>query len=1202
MKAVLRFGALAVGVALAAGGVGEAEAQQRRAKKPAAAAAKESAAKETASKPAKAKAPKAPAVPEAPERQGPARMVSNTKFGEIPRIEDAKRGALADRKRDEAIEGLKRLVAKLEPGSPARAAMIYHLSELYLEKSKYLYSLEMAKQKEAEKAYDAAVARGDKGEAPQADHRGSERYRAETMKLYEQLLTEFPDYERRDEVLFAVGYNLEELNRRDESVKRYQTLIQEFPQSEFTPHAYIQLGNYYFDKNKLTEARENFLKARESKTPMIYAYAVYKLAWCDYNSGELEAGLKKLYEVVDYADSPEHNLANLRTEALNDLTVFYVQMNRPDEALSYFRQKAPEKKRNRLLAKTAGGLADEGGHFDSAIKIYRVLIQESPMGPDAPEFQQAIVKAHEGLRQRAQVRTEMKKMVDLYRPGGEWWKANEGQAPVLRNAFSVTEEAMRTMVTEYHQEAQKTRQVETYRLARDIYKQYVDAFASSENPEYVADSAFNLRFFYAEILWALEEWDHAAEAYDQVVAFKIPDRESAKEASNESYREKAAYAAVLAYDKLVKIERGELAKSNLKDGEKVNERKDKGDMEKQGRLVKRDAKQVEEQPLSKFEQKLVAACDTYNRLYPNNKDEIDLRYQAAVILYDRNHFVDAARRFGEIIEKFPEEKRSQDAADLTMYVLETRQEWGELNALSRKFLANKKLTRNNPDFAKRVASVVEGSQYKWVHEVVYLKEKNPAKAADEFLKFVAEFPKSENADRALTSAMVIFQEANQLDRGVSAGEQLLRDHPKSPYALQARYTLAQFYEKTAEFKKSAAMYEAFVAAYDAAVKEQAESKQKGKDAKPAADDALAQKKAEQAQVRKSELAKAEKWVADAVFNAGLWWEGVGESGKAISAYNTYLSRFKDRKDVPEIAYNIALVHEKDKKWGEAARAFERFAETYAHDPRTTPGKVYVAKYRQMLALRQGRNLPDAERVQGELVRGWARLSADARKDVSVLDAYAHARFLAVEPEWKTFTDIKLNRVATLKRDLLAKQREMQRLEKAYIDVLNTGAGEWAIASLTRIGLAYADFARNIVESPDPKGLDEEQTELYRTELENLSMPLEEKAQEALDKGLSKAYELALYDEWTLAAQEQMNKYQPGRYARVREVPYRGSEFFATAGVEKQPDEAATGSAKAEPVPAAAPAAAPVPPKPTDGSSTPSAAQQPAPTALLEEAR
>jgi hypothetical protein len=74
--------------------------------------------------------------------------------------------------------------------------------------------------------------------------------------------------------------------------------------------------------------------------------------------------------------------------------------------------------------------------------------------------------------------------------------------------------------------------------------------------------------------------------------------------------------------------------------------------------------------------------------------------------------------------------------------------------------------------------------------------------------------------------------------------------------------------------------------------------------------------------------------------------------------------------------------------------------------------------------------------------------------------------------------------------------------------------------------------------------------MYRGELENKAFPLEEKAIEALEKALTKSYELSIYNEWTLMAQDKMNKYRPGLYAKVRDVPYRGAEFFATAGVEK----------------------------------------------------
>ncbi|HEX8820498.1 MAG TPA: tetratricopeptide repeat protein [Archangium sp.] len=1185
MKAVLRFGALAMGVALTAGGAGEAA---QPAKKPVQAA--ESRKGKSRQEPAKKEkssreeAPRQTSATEEPSRKGPARIgparVGPASMDNTPRIADAKKDGLADRKRDEAIEGFKRLIPKLQEGSHRKADMLYRLAELYWEKSQYLYQQEMTRFLEAEKAYDAATSRGEKVEPPKKEHRDSERYRVETMRIYEDLLNGYQEWPQRDEILFYLGYNLQELGRRDDAIKRYVQLIQEYPESQFVPQTYIELGNHYFDSNKLKEAREHYEKARASKVPKVYAYAVYKLAWCDFNVGAYEEGLARLQEVVDYAGDRGEELGDLKTESLNDLTLFYVQLDQPAQGIAYFKKKAPEKRQTRLISKMAGGLM-EAGHFDSAIKTYRTLIDDAPMGPGAPEYQQSIVRGYEGLRQRNQVRVEMKRMVELYRPGAPWWQANTENKSVLRNAFSVTEEAMRVMVTDYHQEAQKTRQVETYRLARDIYKQYVDAFASSEDPEFVADSAFNMRFFYAEILWALEEWEAAAAEYDAVVAFKIPDRDSAREVSNEQYRKNASFAAIMAYDKLVKIERGQLAKSDLKDGQKVDENKSKGHVEKKGRLTKKDTDQAEE-PLTRFEDRLVAACDTYNRLYPDNPDEIDLRYQAALIVYDRHHYIDSARRFGEIIHKFPAERRSRDAADLTMYVLESREEWLELNKLSRQFLANEKLLKPSPEFATRVARVVEGSQYKWIHEVVYQKEKNPAKAAELFLEFVKEFPKSDNADRALTSSMVIFQEAGQIDRGVAAGERVLTDHAGSMFEPQVRYTLARLYEKLAEFRKAAAMYSAFVDAYDAAIRSadarkvkqvKAAAPKKGKDAKESlasdaanTDEARAQKDEERARL----LAEAEKWVPDALFNAGLWSEGVGESDKAITAYRAYIARFKDRPDVPQLAYNIALVHEKDGKLAESARAFEAFVETYGRDARTAGGQVYLARYRQLIAYRKLKDWRNIERVQTELVRGWGKLPAKEKERPELLNAYGHVRFLELEASWQHYVDIKFKRVSTIRRDLAAKQQAIQKLEKAYTDVATIGAGEWTLASVTRIGLAYADFARNILESPDPAGLDEEQLAMYRGELENLALPLEDKSTEALEKALAKAYELSLYNEWTLAAQEQVNRFRPGAYAQVRQVPYRGSEFFVTSDVAKDPGlENGTQAG-------AAPAAAPVP--------------------------
>ncbi len=607
------------------------------------------------------------------DRKGPAKLDGKDV---APKAEDVEREMVADQKRDESIDSLKKIIPKIEDGNAQKADMLFQLSELYWEKSRFLNRKEMLKFFNEQKEADDKRNRGEKVAEPKEDHRESELYRSETMRLYETILREYPSYERKDEVLFNLAYNQYDLGKKDQAVKRYEELLKAYPGSKFVPDAFVQLGNHYFEvAANLEKARTYYEKAYATTVPKIKSYALYKLAWCDFNAGEHEKALKKLQDTIEYAEKQgkEKSAVDLKNEALQDSVRMFVELNRSDDAIAYYKAHAGKKKQTKLIAGLAGGLAG-AGHHDNAIKSYRFLLDDAPMSDAAPDYQQSIIKSYEGLRQREQVKAEVKKLAELYRPGSEWWKANESKKEVLRNGFNVAEEAMRTTVTEYHQEAQKTKQVATYQLARDIYKQYVDSFATNSDENFVSDQAFNLKFYYAEILWALEDWEQAAKQYDEVAAFKIPARPEAKEAANEKYRQTSAYNSILAYDKLVKIERGQLQKTALDSTKKIEEGNKKGEkIEKAAKIQKqRSAKELEEKPISKFEEKLIAACDKYNQLYPKTQDEVNVAYQAAVIYYDKNRFVDAARRFGDIILKYPEDARSQDAADLSMSVLEEK--------------------------------------------------------------------------------------------------------------------------------------------------------------------------------------------------------------------------------------------------------------------------------------------------------------------------------------------------------------------------------------------------------------------------------------------------------------------------------------------------------------------------------------------------
>ena len=71
-----------------------------------------------------------------------------------------------------------------------RADLLFQLSELYWEKSRYLYRKEMLAFFNAQKENDEKKNRGEKVAEAKEDHRESELYRSETMRLYDTIYEE----------------------------------------------------------------------------------------------------------------------------------------------------------------------------------------------------------------------------------------------------------------------------------------------------------------------------------------------------------------------------------------------------------------------------------------------------------------------------------------------------------------------------------------------------------------------------------------------------------------------------------------------------------------------------------------------------------------------------------------------------------------------------------------------------------------------------------------------------------------------------------------------------------------------------------------------------------------------------------------------------------------------------------------------------
>jgi len=1050
-------------------------------------------------------------------------------------LEESERTAEADRKRDEQIESLKRIINRLDAG-PQKSELLFQLAEIWIKKAKYVYFQEWADyDARLNKYYECVDAQGEEncGARPEPVHRQSTVYTDEALRLYEQILKDSPNYPRKDEVLFALALNL--YNKGEEyrklAIQRYRDLVTQYPNSPLVGDAYVAMGNHFFESNDLARATDSFQRAlaASANDPKVYNYALYKLAWCEYNAGEYEPALLKFQEVVDRAEAARGRERSLRDEALNDMALVWQKLELVEEAHDYYHRKVGRVEARNYFAKLANRYFQDGDH-QFAIRSYRLLIDGDPNDPKNPGFQKNIVESYEGLRQRDKVLEEMRVLVDNYKPGSAWAIANKDNESALRSAYEITEDAMRTLVTDYHREAQRTKEVKTYRLAAQIYKDYLDSFSDSEH-------AYNLRFYYAEILWTLEDWENAAEQYELVYAAD----------PSGSYAVNAAYNALLAYEKLIAIEKGELQRSQLRDDQKVDENKDRGRVKQSKRVTDtRISKDAQAEEISHWEQRMIAACDRYAEIAAADQrlahEEILVRYKAAFIYYDRKHFTEAAVRFGDIILKWPEDAQAKKAADLSLNILEIKEEWYELARLSRAFYENKKLAKPGDKWTQDLERIMQGAQYKYIDLVVLQKEGRKEEAAQMFVAFVDEFPRSEFADRALLYAIRLQDEFKRLDKVVELGERMVAEYPKSEFRPEALTRLATSYQDMARFEEAIAYFKQYAMEWEIKA-----GIRLPPDAPPPARGRAPQLKSPADAVRADP--KGALAASDALYNAALWTEGLGRYDEAVALYREYIQKYSTVADaVPSatLALNIALIYEKGKDWEKAEKAFEDFIRDYGNS--ASAGEVYFAHYARAKALTELGRKADARKEFQKVSEIFPKLPEAAQKRFDYIDAYAHAHFVLLEEDWTKYVAIKFDNVRTMVRNLREKQKMVPKIEAAYTKVLEIGSADWGIAALTRIGQMYQDFARNLVESPDPPGLDEDQIELYRIELEEKAFPLEEKAVEAYELALQKSYELGVYNEYTLFAQDQINRFLPGEYGAVRDVNFTGSEFFAQAPI------------------------------------------------------
>jgi hypothetical protein len=169
-------------------------------------------------------------------------------------------------------------------------------------------------------------------------------------------------------------------------------------------------------------------------------------------------------------------------------------------------------------------------------------------------------------------------------------------------------------------------------------------------------------------------------------------------------------------------------------------------------------------------------------------------------------------------------------------------------------------------------------------------------------------------------------------------------------------------------------------------------------------------------------------------------------------------------------------------------------------------------------------------ASGQLTKAtnsYKKLKEAGKKKPTVRGTMAEVRFLQAEYVYDDFEKIKLKfPIYTLKKLLVGKGKILLKAEKMFFEVLDYKSWQIAAGALYRIGESYYLYAQSLFDLPLPKGLSEDEVDIYRAELDDKAAPLQEKAIEATKRALKLAHKHHVYNEWSRKAAALLVKLSP----------------------------------------------------------------------------
>jgi tetratricopeptide (TPR) repeat protein len=647
----------------------------------------------------------------------------------------------------------------------------------------------------------------------------------QAIEIYKQLLEQYPNYERADQVLYQMSRAYDELGQTEEAMGVMERFIGSYGHSKYLDEVQFRRGEYFFTRKKYRDAEAAYgaIIAAGAQSSY-YELALYKLGWTLYKQEFYEEALQRYMALLDYKLSVGYDFDARHEEederrvadTFHVISLSFSNLGGPDVVPEYYATYGSRSYEDRIY-RNLGEFYLEKLRYQDAAAVYGLFVQLHPLHRVSPHFSMRVIEIYEKGDFPKLVVDSKKAFAKSYGLQAEYWRHFDvNESPEV---LSYLKRNLQDLANHYHalyqDETLEAEKPGNYREALTWYREYLASFP--QDPE-----SPSINYQVADLLLENHDFGDAATEYERT-AYDYPVHEraaaagyaaiyahrehlkAASEAEHDVVRratvtsslrfadtfpehEHAPVVLGAAAQDLYEMKDFELAAAS---GQKLVDRYPAGDL-----ALRRSAWTVVAH--SSFELERYPAAElAYSRVLELTPDGDDSRqalvdnlaasvYKQGELANTLGDYRSAADHFLRLQDVAPTSAVRPNAEYDAAAALMRLQDWGKAAEVLDDFRRTFPEHELNGEATKQLAFAYrEGGQ--------------SALAAGEFERVAAESDDPELGREALLQAGELYERAADVDSALNVYVRYVKQHPQPVgVAIETRYKIAGMYEAKAD--------------------------------------------------------------------------------------------------------------------------------------------------------------------------------------------------------------------------------------------------------------------------------------------------------------------------------------------------------------------------------------------------------------------